>query len=207
MIVIEKRTRTLVTDSWGAWAETTDAAPYINTDLVEYRMQDDLDISDLTDGELVDDEWAGLGVFDKIAEAVNKNIEGQYKKGRLKGTDYATVYLGMMQTALTQAVQFLVQDKTLEDKLINSEKQREVLEAQKDLYIRQKNAFDDNKYQKLFEAQLNYNGMVFQDADTPDVLDVALENKVNDVFNRIVTSTGSRTDTVPQNEVTEMPEV
>ncbi len=198
-IDIEKRTRALITDDWGVWASTTDAAPYTNTTLVEYRVASTsyADVSELTDGNLTNNTWTGLGVFDKLMFAVNENIRGEYNQGRLQGSDYATVYLGSMQTVIAQSIQFLQNDKTIEDKLLSGEKQREVMDAQKDLYNRQKEAFDDNKYQKLLETQLNYNGMIFQDATDPDVLNVALENKVNDVFNKIIGSS----------EVVPMPEV
>lgn len=84
----------------------------------------------------------------------------------------------------------------LVDDLLTSNKQREVLDTQKGLYTRQTQAFDDNKYQKLLDSQLNYNGMIFQDATNPDVLNVALENKVNDVFNKLIGTS----------EITPMPE-
>lgn len=197
MIVIQKRARTSAAGEWSIWSDTTDAAPYTNTDTVEYRVVKDTTIEELTDGSLVNDEWVGTGVFDKLMYAVNKNIQGEYNKGRLKGADYATVYLGSMQATLAQAVQFLLNEEQMTDKLLNSEKQREVMGAQKELYDRQREAFDDNKYQKLFEAQLNYNGMVFQDADAPDVLNIALQSHVNDVYNKII---GNGTSTMLADE-------
>ena len=198
-INIEKRTRALVTDEWGAWAATTDAAPYTDTTLVEYRVStlSTPNVSELTDGALTNNVWQGVGVFDKLMFAVNENIRGEYNQGRLQGSDYATVYLGSMQTVIAQSIQFLQSDKTVEDKLLSGEKQREVMDAQKELYNRQKEAFDDNKYQKLLETQMNYNSMIFQDATDPDVLNVGLEAKVNDVFNKIIGSS----------EVVAMPEV
>lgn len=181
-IVIEKRTRALATAPWGAWATTTDIPPYTNTTLIEYRVIDDnlVTIEELTANVTVDEKHVvtGTGVFDDIMETINKHIEAQYSAGRLKAENVATLYVGIVPTALTESIKLLLQRK-------NSAQQLRVLEAQEALYIRQKEAFDDNKYQKLFEAQLNYNGMVFQDADAPDILDVALEQKVNDVFNRL----------------------
>ena len=112
-----------------------------------------------------------------------------------------------MQSTLAQSVQYILNGMQAKDKLLNGARQREVMEAQKKLYDRQRQAFDDNKYQKLLDAQLNYNGMIFQDATDPDVLNIALEAKVNDVFNRIITTDGSRTDAVVQNEVSEVAEV
>lgn len=155
-------------------------------------MPADIVLTDLTNGSIVNGEWEGTGVFDILMEAINGNIEVQYNKGRIKGADYAQVYLTAMQAAIAQSIQYTLQEKLQEaqidklaDGVVTSAKQREVMDAQKELYQRQKESFDDNKFQKLFEAQLNYNGIVFQDADAPDVLDVALENRVNDVFNKI----------------------
>lgn len=155
-------------------------------------MPADILLTDLTNGTVVNEEWIGTGIFDVLINAVNKNIEIQYTKNRIKGADYAQVYLAAMQAAIAQSIQYTLQEKVQEaqidklaDGVLTGTKQREVMEAQKELYERQKDSFDDNKYQKLLEAQLNYNGIVFQDADNPDVLDVALENRVNDVFNKI----------------------
>lgn len=155
-------------------------------------MPTDILISDLTNGAVVGGEWEGTGIFDVLMKALNENIEIQYNKGRIKGAEYAQVYLAGIQSVMAQSIQYTLQEKLQEaqvdkiaDGILTSTKQREVMDAQKDLYARQKESFDDNKYQKLFEAQLNYNGIVFQDATDPDVLDVALENRVNDVFNKI----------------------
>ena len=181
-ITVEKRTRAQAIDVWGVWAPTTDAPPYTNTTTLEYRVIDEsfVTIEELTTNVTVDSNHVvtGDGVFDDIMETINKHISAQYSAGRLKAENVATLYVGIVPTALSESIKFLLQRKT-------NTQQLRVLEAQEALYIRQKEAFDDNKYQKLFEAQLNYNGMVFQDADAPDILDVALEKKVNDVFNRL----------------------
>ena len=184
VISIEKRTRTLITDSWGAWVATTDIPPYTNTDLVEYRTISDeyVQIEDLTSNVAVDNTTyvvTGDGVFDKIMETLNKHIEAQYKANRIKASDVATVYVGVTPTVLSESIKFLLQRK-------NSTQQLKVLEAQEELYRRQTLAFDDNKLQKVLDSQLNYNGMVFQDATNPDVLNIALEQKVNDVFNKLM---------------------
>lgn len=155
-------------------------------------MPADIQLSDLTNGAVVNGDWEGTAVFDVLMKAVNENIGIQFDKGRIKGAEYAQVYLAAMQSVLQHSVQYALQEKVQEaqidklaDGVLTGTKQREVMDAQKDLYTRQKESFDDNKYQKLFEAQLNYNGIVFQDATNPDVLDVALETRVNDVFNHI----------------------
>ena len=69
------------------------------------------DLSEITNGSLIDNEWDGTGVFDKLIDAVNKNIEAQYSKGRITGNDYANVYLGSMQSVIAQSVQYVLQEK------------------------------------------------------------------------------------------------
>lgn len=182
-ITIEKRTRALNTDPWGDWASTTDVPPYTNTDLVQYRSIDEstITIEDLTSNVSTDDKYVvtGDGVFDDLMETVNAHIDAQYRAQRLKAADVATVYVGVVPTVLSESLKLLLQRK-------NSAQQLKVLEAQEALYNRQEEAFDDNKYQKMFDAQLRYNSMVFQDAANPDVLNVALSSHVNDVFNKIM---------------------
>lgn len=65
----------------------------------------------------------GTGVFDQLMEAVNKLLTEQYERGRIRGTDYANVYLGSMQWAMQQAVTFLLnrQKAELEPDLIQAQ--------------------------------------------------------------------------------------
>lgn len=182
LIEIEKRTKDLTTNLWSDWALTTDVPPYTSTELVQYRAISDevVQIEELTSNVTMDEKFevSGDGIFDKLMETINTHISAQYKAQRLRADNVATVYVGVVPTVLQESIKFLLQRK-------NSSQQLKVLEAQEALYNRQNQAFDDNKYQKIFEAQLNYNGMVFQDAADPDVLDIALEKKVNDVFNKL----------------------
>ena len=53
-------------------------------------------------------EWSGSGVFDKLMHAINGNILVQYESGRIKGPEYAQVYLGSMQTAVVEAMKFML---------------------------------------------------------------------------------------------------
>ena len=179
-ISILKRTRALSTDAWSAWASTTDAPPYVDTTLVEYKALDSdvIDIKEITDGNIaVDAEnktyWTGTGYFDVIMAAMNGNVKAEYESGRIVGVQYAEVYLGALQGALQSAVQLAMGKPTMEktqleaaEVAINAAKQREVLQAQKELYKRQKAGFDDNKQQKILDAQLNAWGITFQDTDT-----------------------------------------
>ena len=167
---------------------------------------------------LQDPIWEVTGIFDIIIKAANENIKIQNQTSRITGAEYAEVYLGTMQTAISEAIKFVLQNDTLAKELelkqaqiakINAE--RDLVNAQlaifreqqdKDLLVkdaqiakinaerdltnahvlaypaqqakdnlvkdaniellnRQKVGFDDNKHQKLFEAQMNAWALMF----------------------------------------------
>ena len=49
---------------------------------------------------------AKTGNFDELMKTVTLHLEEQFNAGRITGTDYATVYLGALQSTLAQAVTF-----------------------------------------------------------------------------------------------------
>jgi len=79
----------------------------------------EIKIEDLTTG-YVD----GTGVFDVLMTAVGSRLEEQYQEDRIKGSDYATAYLGAMQYAMAQAMQYVLGKQ-------QADAQAELLKAQK----------------------------------------------------------------------------
>jgi Zn finger protein HypA/HybF involved in hydrogenase expression len=154
----------------------------------------DIQFTEVTNSTTADN---GTGHFDKIMQAMLRHVREEFDEGRIKGTDYATVYLGALQSAMQQAIQFALEEKLREaqidatvadtaikqaqsakdlllkdaqkatelDKLRTAGANRDVLIAQRLLYYRQRDAFDDNRDQKVLEASLNTFGMIFSDAD------------------------------------------
>ena len=61
----------------------------------------DTELRDLLKEVNIDD-----GVFDALINNVEKHLEIQYNKTRITGPQYAEVYLGAIQTAMSQAIQF-----------------------------------------------------------------------------------------------------
>ena len=111
-----------------------------------------VDINDFSNGSIdnsnpQEPKWEGTGVFDIIMKAANENIKIQNQTSRITGAEYAEVYLGTMQTAISEAMRFLLNKD-------QSTKDLEVKQANIDLLNRQKEGFDDNKYQKLFDCRL-----------------------------------------------------
>ena len=121
-----------------------------------------VNLAELTNGTTVVKEvnglntytWEGTAVFDVLVRIVNENLKIQYDEGRIKATDYAQAYIGGLQTCLTESMKYIMQ----KDNLIKDE---DLKQANIDLLNRQKEGFDDNKYQKLFEAQMNAWALMF----------------------------------------------
>lgn len=61
----------------------------------------DTELRDLLKEVNIDD-----GVFDALIDNVEKHLEVQFSKTRITGPQYAEVYLGAIQTAMSQAIQF-----------------------------------------------------------------------------------------------------
>ena len=78
-------------------------------------------------------EWSGSGVFDKLMHAINGNILVQYESGRIKGPEYAQVYLGSMQTAVVEAMKFMLTKEQIAKDLEVKQAQITKINADKEL--------------------------------------------------------------------------
>ena len=76
-------------------------------------MAIEIDLDDFSNGSIVSGEWVGTGVFDEIMHAINGNIKIQFDEGRIKGSDYANVYLNGMQTAVSEAMKYTLNKKSV----------------------------------------------------------------------------------------------
>jgi len=61
-------------------------------------------VSDLTQTSL-----DGQGVFDTLMRATKTHLEYEFQQGRIKGTEYSTVYLGSLEVTMRTALEFLLQ--------------------------------------------------------------------------------------------------
>ena len=80
-------------------------------------------VADLTSATL-----AGTGVFDVLMRANKTHLEAEFSKNRIKGAEYATVYLGSLTQVMQTALQFLLtkEKADLEAQLL----QKQILLAQ-----------------------------------------------------------------------------
>ena len=76
----------------------------------------------------------------------------------------------------------------LQDDLLTAAKQRLNIEKQTELYQRQKEGFDDNKYQKLFESQLNAWGLMFSSGMLTEKPAIITSDRVSQLYNELTSS-------------------
>jgi hypothetical protein len=91
----------------------------------------DINVDDITNS-------GGTGVFDKLMESISGKIETEYLENRITGSEYAQVYLGGLQSALQQSMQFVMQEQLTEAQIAGVEadnllkaKQLEVAEVER----------------------------------------------------------------------------
>ena len=65
-------------------------------------------VTDLTQSTL-----DGTGVFDVLMRATKAHLEAEYSKNRIKGAEYATVYLGSLESVLRTSLDFLLQKQKI----------------------------------------------------------------------------------------------
>jgi hypothetical protein len=87
----------------------------------------------------------GTGVFDDLMEAVTTHLEAQYQLGRITGSDFATVYLGAMQSALQQSVAYTLGQESTNSSVILQTKQGLKVDAEELLVDAQKLKVDGEK--------------------------------------------------------------
>ena len=122
--------------------------------------------------------WEGTAVFDVLVHIVNENLKIQYDAGRIKATDYAQAYIGGLQTCITESMKYIMQ----KDNLLKDE---EVKQANIDLLNRQREGFDDNKFQKLFEAQMNAWALMFSSGLLTDKPTIISNDSASALYNTL----------------------
>ncbi len=76
----------------------------------------------------------------------------------------------------------------LHDDLLTAAKQRLNIEKQTELYQRQKEGFDDNKYQKLFDSQINAWGLMFSSGMLTEKPSIIASDKVSQLYTQLTSS-------------------
>jgi len=124
----------------------------------------------------------GAGVFDQMMKAVNAHVQAEWAAKRITSDAYPQVYLGALQTALTQAVLFTLQRPTIE-------KQTDSEIAKKALVERQTKGFDDDAKQKLLKQALDSWSVAYSVAkDANSIPDAIKVNPIDSIMKNAMDS-------------------
>lgn len=100
----------------------------------------EIELKDLTEATV-----AGTGVFDVLMRAARSHLDEEFTRNRIKGPEYANVYLGSIEPVLVQSVEFLLnKDKAKNEADLIAAQIREteakilLIEAQTELAKQQK---------------------------------------------------------------------
>lgn len=86
----------------------------------------------------------GVGVFDVLMRSVKAQLDSEYAANRIKGSEYATVYLGSLQAVLQTSLQMvLAQEKT----------NLEIQVLEKELLLRDQQIVRTNKEIEVLEQK------------------------------------------------------
>ena len=167
-------------------------------------------VTDLTQATL-----AGTGVFDVLMRANKAHLEAEFDKNRIKGAEYATVYLGSLTQVMQTALAFLLaKEKTdLEAQLLQkqidlAQKQIEKTEAEIDQITQQTANLVSQKLQ--IEAQTELTAQQKINAITENTVLIAQECKLRAEFDLImanVLKSGQETALLTQKVATEKAQI
>ena len=73
----------------------------------------------------------GSGAFDVLMQAMKGHLEQEFTKGRIKGPEYSTVYLGALQSTMATALDFLTKGRKAALEALLLEKQIELAGVEK----------------------------------------------------------------------------
>lgn len=129
------------------------------------------DVPALTLADLTEAKVAGTGAFDVLMRAMTGHLEVEFKMNRLRGADYANVYLNALTPILQNAVVFLLQKDEAANKANLVAAQIELTLAQKDLVKKEIEA--QVLQQDLIQAQIDKIRREIISADVADAQAVA----------------------------------
>ena len=89
-------------------------------------------MADLLNADLTDEDIAtGTGLFDTLMRSMSLRLQEELENGRIQSSDYAKIYLGAMESALSQSIAYLIQKQTVNEQasLITAQTASEVLQA------------------------------------------------------------------------------
>ena len=94
------------------------------------------------------------GIFDELMASIEKKLDTQFNDGKITGGDYATVYLGAMQSVIQESIQFVQVKSDAAIKEQQSAADLALKEAQQDLTEQQAKTEEQNTLNAIAQGAL-----------------------------------------------------
>jgi hypothetical protein len=151
-------------------------------------------MTDITVADLTLTTLDGTGVFDTLMRANKAHLEQEFSLGRIKGTEYATVYLGSLESVMRTSMEFLLQRQkiSLEAQLMEQQillAQVEVIKANAAVAL--VNAQIDNTIAELAIIQANATKIPAEIAQLTAQTALVTQQRLNTI-DELLTSTAQR---------------
>jgi len=127
-------------------------------------------------------------MFDTLSTKVINELDSQFTKGRIKGTDYANAYAALLSTIIQVCVDVPLKDKQAQELEKNVElKNKQMQQIEKDLELkdRQIQGFDDKIRTDLFKTQMDTWGMMFSSGMLDKKPDIITNDETSTLYNDI----------------------
>ena len=126
--------------------------------------------------------------YEDLSAKVKADLDEQFNKGRIKGTDYANVYSNLINTILQLSFEAPLREVQIEstNEDINVKKKQEGLyTAQTAVANRQEKSFDDSIRLKLFSTQMNTWGIMFSSGMLEDKPNIITNDQASSLYQDI----------------------
>ena len=134
-------------------------------------IDDAFNIDELTDGKL-----DGKGVFDKLMQTIELHLQREYNKQRIRGTDYANAYIGLINNALAQTTNYALSKAKLPLELQLLEANIQKVATDTILATKQGGLVDAQIHKEMAQAEMLHLEMEYKFPKELEMIDAQIAN-------------------------------
>lgn len=134
-------------------------------------ITDEFNINELTQGKL-----DGNGSFDILMRTILIHLDQEYNKQRIRGTDYANAYIGLINNALNQISNYALQKAKLPLELQLLEAEIQKVATDTILATKQGGLVDAQIHREMAQTEMLHLEMEYKFPKELDMIDAQIEN-------------------------------
>ena len=143
----------------------------VNMNIPNVTITDEFNINELTQGKL-----DGNGSFDILMRTILLHLDQEYNKQRIRGTDYANAYIGLINNALNQISNYALQKAKLPLELQLLEAEIQKVATDTILATKQGGLVDAQIHREMAQTEMLHLEMEYKFPKELDMIDAQIEN-------------------------------